>query len=111
MYIRNYKLLCEGEPKMKRFRIVTTQGKSFEQLMKTYNSIPMGFISAEDIVFDDAKWEITTCWESKIHFENAQKHPLRKMFWTRFELECLRHDIKLIVQDGDTGEIFEPLDF
>jgi hypothetical protein len=111
MYTRQFKLICEGEPKMKRFRIVTTQGKTFQQLAKSYNVSSPGFISATDDVFDDTRWEITTTWESKECYDNASKHPLRKMFWNRFELECLRHDIKLVIIDGETGESFEPLAF
>ena len=68
-----------------------------------------GFISATDTHFDDERWEIETIWESKKHFDDAQKHPMRKMFWTRFEVEVLRHDIQFIIIDGDTGESFEPL--
>lgn len=104
MFVRKYKLTCEGEPKMKRFRIVTTQGKSFEQLAKSYNVQPKGFLSAVDDAFDDTKWEITTTWESKQDWETATKHPLRKMFWNRFEVECFRHDIRLEAIDSDTGE-------
>lgn len=109
MFVRKYKLICEGEPKMKRFRIVTTQGKTFEQLAKSYNVQPTGFLGANDDVFDDVNWEITTTWQSKQDWETASKHPLRKMFWSRFEIECFRHDIKLIIIDGDTGETYEPL--
>ena len=111
MYTRKFKLICEAEPKMKRFRIVTTQGKTFEQLAKAYNVKSPGFISASDDFFDDTRWEITTVWETKDHYEKASQHPLRKMFWNRFELECFRHDIKLFIIDGDTGETFEPLAF
>jgi heme-degrading monooxygenase HmoA len=109
MYKRYYKLTCLDEPKMKRFRIVTTQGLPFEQLMKNYSVRMPGFISATDTHFDDERWEIETIWESKKHFDDAQKHPMRKMFWTRFEVEVLRHDIQFIIIDGDTGESFEPL--
>ncbi len=109
MYKRYYKLKCTEEPKMKRFRIVTTQGLPFEQLMKNYSVRMPGFISAVDTHFDDEKWEIETTWETKQHFDDAQKHPMRKMFWTRFEVEALRHDIEMIVIDGDTGESYEPL--
>jgi len=110
MYTRQYKLICDSEPKMKRFRIVTTQGKTFEQLAKTYNVIPSGFISATDDFFDDTRWEITTVWETKEHFDKASNHPLRKIFWNKFQLECIRHDIRFIVIDGVTGEMFELLD-
>jgi hypothetical protein len=109
MYKRYYKLKCLDGPKMKRFRIVTTQGLPFEQLMKNYSVKMPGFISAIDDHFDDEKWEITTTWETKSHFDEAQKHPMRKMFWNRFEIEALRHDIQMIVIDGDTGESYEPL--
>lgn len=104
MYTRYYKLKCLEEPKMQRFRIVTTQGLKFEQLMKMYSVRMPGFISAEDTHFDNERWEITTTWESKEKFDESQKHPMRKMFWTRFELEAFKHDIELLVTDGDTGE-------
>jgi hypothetical protein len=109
MYTRYYKLSCEAEPKMKRFRIVTTQGLPFAQLMRNYSVTIPGFISAVDDHFDDERWEITTTWESKDKFDQAQKHPMRRMFWTRFEVEALRHDIKMVVIDGDSGESYEPL--
>jgi hypothetical protein len=110
MYTRKYKLVCEGEPKMNRFRIVTTQGLSFEQLMKTYNTqIPKGFITATDDYFDNTRWEITSVWENKSDFVEAQKHPYRKMFWTRFEHEAFVHEIDLQVIDGETGEVSKPL--
>lgn len=109
MYVRYYKLKCLEEPKMQRFRIVTTQGLSFEQLMKQYSVRMPGFISAEDTHFDNERWDITTIWESKEQFDEAQKHPMRKMFWNRFEVEILRHDIQFIIVDGDTGEHSEPL--
>ena len=51
MYTRQYKLICEGPENMERFRIVTTQGLSFQQLMKKNNVNPSGFISATDNVF------------------------------------------------------------
>lgn len=107
MYKRQYKLSCMGEPKMKRFRIVTTQGLPFEQLMKNYSVKMPGFISATDITFDDDNWEIETIWESKEKFDEAQKHPMRKMFWNRFEVEALKHDIKLVMNSSD-GEVWEP---
>ena len=53
MYKRFYELKCMEEPKMKRFRIVTTQGLPFEQLMKNYSVRMPGFISAVDTYFDD----------------------------------------------------------
>ena len=109
MYTRYYKLKCLEEPKMKRFRIVTTQGLPFEQLMKNYSVRMPGFVSAEDTFFDDERWDITTTWVSKEKFDESQKHPMRKMFWSRFEVEILRHDIKFIIIDGDTNEEFEPL--
>lgn len=110
MYKRMYKLICEGEPKMNRFRIVTTSGLSFEKLMKTYNQkMPKGFVSATDDYYDNERWEITTLWESKEDFEEAAKHPLRKMFWSKFEFEAFKHEINLQVIDGDTGEVHEPL--
>lgn len=109
MYTRSYKLICEGGPKMDRFRIVTTQGMTFAQLMKTYNANLKGFVSATDTHCDNERWEITTVWESKQHFEDSAKHPMRKIFWNRFEFEAFKHDIKLQVIDGDTGEVFEPL--
>jgi hypothetical protein len=82
MYERKYKLVCEAEPKMERFRIVTTQGLPFAQLMKNYSVKMPGFISATDVHYDNERWEITTVWESKKDFDEAQKHPMRKMFWT-----------------------------
>ena len=112
MYIRQYKLMCEGPQNMERFRIVTTQGLSFEQLMKK-NIVkpPAGFISATDDIFTNQNWEITTTWESKNHFEESLKNPMKKWFWNRFETEAFKHEIKLLVIDGDTGEITEPLSF
>ena len=109
MYTRQYKLICEGPENMERFRIVTTQGLSFQQLMKNNNVNPSGFISATDNVFTNQNWEITTTWESKNHFEESLKNPKKKWFWNRFETEAFRHDIKLLIIDGDTGEITEPL--
>jgi hypothetical protein len=109
MYTRRYKLICEGPENMQRFRIVSTQGRPFAQLMKNYNVTIPGFVSAVDDHFDNTSWEITTTWESKKHFEDSAKHPMRKMFWNRFEVEALRHDIKLQIIDGDSGEVFEPL--
>ena len=109
MYVRYYKLKCLEEPKMQRFRIVTTQGLSFAQLMKQYSVRMPGFVSAEDTHFDNEQWDITTIWESKAQFDEAQKHPMRRMFWSRFEVEILRHDIQFIIIDGDTDEHFEPL--
>jgi len=109
MYTRKYQLNCEGQPNMKRFRIVTTQGLPFAQLMKNYSVKIPGFVSAEDDVFDDTTWHITTTWETKSDFDEAQKHPFRKMFWIRFEMEAFKHDLKLVVIDGDTGESYEPL--
>ena len=111
MYIRRYKLKCREEPKMDRFRIVTTQGKTFAQLMKSYSVKLSGFIDATDDHLDNDRWEITTKWESKTHFDDAQKHPMRRMFWNRFEVEALRHDISLLIIDGDTGEVTNPFDF
>ena len=109
MYIRYYKLTCMAEPKMKRFRIVTTQGLPFEQLMKNYSVRMPGFIRASDIHFDDEKWEIETEWESKDKFDEAQKHPMRKMFWNRFEIEALKHDINLVMTSNE-GEIWKPFE-
>ena len=104
MYIRQYKLICEGPENMERFRIIGTQGLSFEQLMKKNNvKPPAGFISATDDVFTNNKWE------SKKHFEESLKNPMKKWFWNRFEFEAFKHEIKLLVIDGDTGEITEPL--
>jgi len=48
MYKRHYNLLCEGEAKMKRIRIVTTKGLSFSALMKRNNAKIAGFIEAQD---------------------------------------------------------------
>ena len=112
MYIRQYKLICEGPENMERFRIVTTQGLSFEQLMKK-NIVkpPAGFISAIDDVFTNQNGEITSTWESKNHFEESLKNPMKKWFWNRFEFEAFKHEIKLLVIDGDTGEVIEPLSF
>jgi hypothetical protein len=107
MYKRFYELKCMEEPKMKRFRIVTTQGLPFEQLMKNYSVRMPGFISAVDTYFDDEKWSIETSWESKEKFDEAQKHPMRKMFWNRFEVEAFKHDIYLIMKDSD-GVVWEP---
>lgn len=110
MYKRHYKLVCEGPANMDRFKIVTTQGHTFEHLMKKNNiKPPAGFIEAVDDYYDNTRWEITTIWEDKESFEAAQKHPLRKMFWNRFEFEAFKHDLKLVVTDGDTGESYEPL--
>ena len=111
MYTRQYKLICEGPENMERFRIVTTQGLSFQQLMKKNNVNPSGFISATDNVFTNQNWEITTTWESKKHFEESLNSPMKKWFWNRFETEAFKHEIKLLVIDGDTGEITEPLSF
>jgi hypothetical protein len=110
MYTRQYKLICEADPKMERFRIVNTQGLTFEQFMKR-NGLkpPVGLVSATDDHFDNERWEITTTWESKAAFEEAAKHPMRKWFWNRFEMEAFKHDIKLQIIDGDTGEVYEPL--
>jgi len=107
MYIRYYQLKCMSEPKMKRFRIVTTQGLPFEQLMKNYSVKMPGFIRAVDTQFDDESWEIQTEWESKEKFDEAQKHPMRKMFWSRFEVEALRHDINLVMTSNE-GEVWKP---
>jgi hypothetical protein len=63
---------------MERFRIVTTQGLSFQQLMKKNNVNPSGFISATDNVFTNQNWEITTTWESKKHFEESLNNPMKK---------------------------------
>jgi len=110
MYKRHYKLVCEGPANMDRFKIVTTQGHTFAHLMKKNNiKPPAGFIEAVDDYYDNTRWEITTIWENKESFEAAQKHPLRKMFWNRFEFEAFKHDLKLVVTDGDTGESYEPL--
>jgi hypothetical protein len=110
MYIRQYKLICEGPENMERFRIVTTQGLSFQQLVKKNNlKPPAGFISADDDIFTNSTWEITTKWESKKHFEESLKNPMKKWFWNRFEFEAFKHEIKLLVIDGDTGEVTEPL--
>lgn len=109
MYTRYYKLKCLKEPKMNRFRIVTTQGKPFTELMKNYSVNMPGFISADDIHFDNERWEIKTVWESKQKFDEAQKHPMRKIFWARFQAEVTKHDIEFIVVDGATGEEVEPL--
>ena len=111
MYTRQYKLICEGPENMERFRIVTTQGLSFQQLMKKNNVNPSGFISATDNVFTNQNWEITTTGESKKHFEESLNNPMKKWFWNRFETEAFKHEIKLLVIDGDTGEITEPLSF
>jgi hypothetical protein len=109
MYTRQYKLKCLDKPKMNRFRIVTTQGLPFEQLMKNYSVRIPGFVSALDEYFDDERWDIATSWTSKKDFDEAQKHPMRKMFWNRFEVEALRHDIQILIIDGDTGEVYAPL--
>jgi hypothetical protein len=110
MYVRQYKLICEGPANMERFRIIGTQGLTFEQLMKRNNvKPPTGFISATDDHFDNTRWEITTKWETKADFEEGIKHPMRKWFWNRFEMEAFKHDIKLQIIDGDTGEVYEPL--
>lgn len=110
MYKRHYKLVCEGPANMDRFKIVTTQGHTFSYLMKKNNvKPPPGFIEAIDDFYDNTRWEITTVWESKKDFEEALKHPMRRMFWTRFEMEAFKHDLKLVVVDGDTGESYEPL--
>jgi len=108
MYKRNYRLICEEEKNMKRFKIVTTQNLSFQQLMKRYNVPAPGLISVNDDHFDEGRWEISTVWESKEASEKSQNHPFRKMFWTRFEIECHRHDIRFTIIDGDTGEESEP---
>ena len=109
MYTRKYQLICEGNPVMERFRIIGTQGLTFQQLMKKYNVKQPGFIEATDDFFDNTRWDITTTWEDKQAWENAQKHPYAKMFWNRFTTEAFKHEINLIVTDGDTGEKFEPL--
>lgn len=109
MYKRFYKLTCMNGPKMKRFRVVTTQGLTFEQLMKNYSIRMPGFISALDTHFDALSWEIETTWESKEHFEDAQKHPMRKMFWSRFEVEALKHDIDLVMTSSE-GEVWKPFE-
>ena len=110
MYTRNYKLICEGPANMNRFKIVTTQGHTFENLMKkNYVKPPAGFIKATDDFYDETRWEITTYWEDKAAFEEALKHPMRRMFWNRFEMEAFKHDLKLVITDGDTGESYEPL--
>jgi hypothetical protein len=111
MYKRHYNLLCEGEAKMNRFRIVTTQGLSFSALMKRNNAKIAGFIEAQDNHYDNEKWEITTVWEDKASWEKAQLHPMAKIFWNRFEMEAFKHELKLVVIDGDTGETYEPLAF
>jgi heme-degrading monooxygenase HmoA len=111
MYVRQYKLKCRDKHNMDRFRIVTTQGKTFAQLMKNYSVRLPGFIEAVDDHVDNESWEITTKWESKVHFEESQKHPYRKMFWNKFEVEALKHDISLLIIDGDTGQVTNPFDF
>ena len=112
MYTRQYKLKCENEnkPVMERFRIIATQGMSFEALAKRNNVKVKGFLGATDDYFDNMRWEITTKWESKADFEEAIKHPMRKMFWHRFEMEAFKHELELVVIDGDTGEEFRPLE-
>jgi len=111
MYIRKYRLVCTEGPKMKRFKVVTTQNLSFSQMMRRYNIPTSGLINVVDDHFDDELWEITSEWESKEAFEKSQQHPYRKMFWTRFELECHRHGIRFFITDGDTGEETEPFSF
>ena len=110
MYTRTYQLSCEGPANMERFRIVTTQGYTFESLM-TKNNLkpPSGFIKATDDHFDATSWIITSHWIDKESFEAALQHPMRKLFWNRFEMEAFKHDLKLVVIDGDTGESYEPL--
>lgn len=107
MYTRVYKLKCTEEPKMNRFRIVTTQGLPFAQLMKNYSVRLPGFVSATDDHLDNERWEITTVWESKEKFDEAQKHPYRKMFWNRFEMEAFKHAISLTITDSE-GLLYEP---
>jgi hypothetical protein len=109
MYERKYKLACEGDSKMERFRIVTTQGLPFSVLMKHYNIKVPGFIEAVDDYFDNTRWELTTRWESKDAWLNAQKHPMAKIFWNRFEMEAFKHELNFIAICGDTGETYEPL--
>ena len=109
MYIRSYKLVCQGQPKMDRFRIVTTQGLKFNQLMKNYNVKFQGFVEARDDHYDNERWEITTVWESKSDWEKAMQHPMRKMFWSRFEMEALKHEIDLTITDS-LGETIKPLE-
>ena len=110
MYQRFYKLKCENQPIMKRFKIIATQGLSFEALMKR-NSVKVdGFLGATDDYFDDERWEISTAWENKESWEKAQLHPMAKLFWKRFEMEAFKHELDLTVIDGDTGDIFRPLD-
>jgi len=36
---------------------------------------------------------------------------MAKIFWNRFEMEAFKHELKLVVIDGDTGETYEPLAF
>ena len=96
MYTRTYQLSCEGY--------------TFESLM-TKNNLkpPPGFIKATDDHFDATSWIITSHWIDKESFEAALQHPMRKLFWNRFEMEAFKHDLKLVVIDGDTGESYEPL--
>ena len=53
MYVRQYKLKCENKPIMGRFKIVATQGLSFQGLMKRNNVKVEGFLEAIDDYFDD----------------------------------------------------------
>lgn len=110
MYTRRYKLVCQGQPKMDRFRIVTTQGLKFNQLMKNNNVKFSGFIEAIDEFCDNQRWEITTKWESKQDWEKAMQHPMRKAFWKRFEMEAFTHEIDLTITDS-LGEIIKPLEY
>ena len=107
MYTRHYLLECKNGPKMNRFKIIATQGKTFEQLMKSYNVKIPGFVSASDDFSDNDKWEITTNWETKDHYLEAMKNPYRKMFWNRFEMEAMKHDINMVMTASD-GEVWEP---
>ena len=108
MYKRHYHLTCEGKPNMERFRIVGTQGLTFKQLMKKYNVNQPGFVEAFDDFFDNTRWEITSIWENKESWEQAQKNAFTKMFWNRFEMQAFKHELKRVVIDGDSGESYEP---
>lgn len=109
MYKRKYILECQGEPKMVRFKVITTQNKSFQQLMRENNVRAEGFLDAQDDYFDNTRWEITTVWENKEKFIKAQSHPYAKIFWNRFVREAKIHQLDFTAIEVDTGIETKPL--
>jgi hypothetical protein len=94
---------------MNRFKILATQNKTFQQLMKENNFKAEGFVDAVDDYFDNTKWEITTTWEDKDKFLAAQQHPYARIFWNRFVREAKIHELDFTAVEVDTGIETKPL--